>query len=165
MYDMRYLFLLCPYCLESKDKKLWAFELPKKDDFKNNPIDVVKQKYISQIWEVVNSGIIEDEKQLVEYFNKECNHFFHKKCLNPKKHECFLCKNYFNEINLVVFAPLEKEEHLYDVLFSFEGLTFLPSSSYKTELYKNVRYFLQNEPSIKKEIREKFIEQFETYRN
>ena len=80
----RYLNDYCVYCLKTSNGR----SIFQKPENKEPPLQDLREKYKSEICGIINKSMIEDEIHLMNYYSKQCNHFYHEEC-KGKNHECF----------------------------------------------------------------------------
>lgn len=169
-FDEGIINILCPYCFRSEkgDINLYKFL---DENFKKNYIRTMinKKKYETEIANIVNKGIIENEFLLIEYFNKnyKCEHFFHENCKNKRNHlKCFLCQQGFSLRFLSVFPTFKEEENekfkqemINDLFFPMNSNKYKKLQKlYLESLIKKIRDFLMKSQLINEELREKYKE-------
>jgi hypothetical protein len=118
------------------------------------------KQYKKEIISVINKGIIENELHLIEYFNKKekCEHFFHEKCKEKRNHQsCFLCNEGFKS-RFICFFPINKDM-INDLLFPINSNIYDNFQKiYFKRLIKEIRFELEFNHLIKKELRDKYYE-------
>ena len=157
IFEPRYLNDYCVYCLKTSNGR----SIFQKPENKEPPLQDLREKYKSEICGIINKSMIEDEIHLMNYYSKQCNHFYHEEC-KGKNHECFFCKYYIFPENLIIFKNIEKK-CLIRVLFNYHNLhlTDFKEIDYKNILMESIKLFLKNEPLINEEIRKKYSERME----